>query len=38
MRRFQAVEARFGTTGRELTEASLDELEDAWQAVKRGER
>ena len=37
-RRFQAIEARFADAGRELTEASLDELEDAWQAVKAAER
>ena len=37
-RRFQAIEARYADAGRELTEASLDELEDAWQAVKAAER
>ena len=37
MRRFQAIEERFAAAGRELTEASLDELEDAWRAVKRNE-
>jgi ATP diphosphatase len=36
-RRFQAIEARYAGAGRELTEASLDELEEAWQAVKRDE-
>ena len=38
MRRFQAIEARYADAGRELTEASLDELEDAWRAVKQAER
>jgi ATP diphosphatase len=38
MRRFQAIEARYAAAGRELTEAGLDELEDAWRAVKKGER
>ncbi|MHA1153850.1 MAG: nucleoside triphosphate pyrophosphohydrolase [Alphaproteobacteria bacterium] len=37
-RRFQAIETRFTAAGRELTEASLAELEDAWQAVKVDER
>ena len=36
-RRFQAIEARFAAAGRELAEAGLDELEDAWRAVKRDE-
>ncbi len=36
-RRFQAIEARFANAGREMAEAGLDELEDAWQAVKRDE-
>ena len=36
-RRFQAIEARFAAAGRELAEASLAELEDAWRAVKRDE-
>jgi len=36
-RRFQAIEARYAAAGRELTEAGLDELEDAWRAVKREE-
>lgn len=36
-RRFQAIEARYAAAGRDLTEADLDELEDAWQAVKREE-
>ncbi|MCH7794112.1 MAG: nucleoside triphosphate pyrophosphohydrolase [Proteobacteria bacterium] len=38
MRRFQAIEARYADAGRALTEASLDELEDAWRAVKQAER
>jgi ATP diphosphatase len=38
MRRFQAIEARYDAAGRELTEAGLEELEDAWQAVKADER
>ena len=37
-RRFQAIEERFAAQGRELCEASLTELEDAWQAVKAAER
>ena len=37
-RRFQAIEARYADAGRELTEASLDELEDAWRKVKQAER
>ncbi len=36
-RRFRAIEARFASAGREMAEADLDELEDAWQAVKRDE-
>ena len=36
-RRFQAIEARLAAAGRELAEASLAELEDAWRAVKRDE-
>ncbi len=38
MRRFQAIEARYADAGRALTEASLDELEDAWREVKKAER
>ena len=38
LRRFQAIEARYADAGRELTEASLDELEDAWREVKKAER
>ncbi len=38
MRRFQAIEARYDAAGRKLTEAGLEELEDAWQAVKADER
>ena len=37
LRRFQAIEARYAAAGQELTEASLDELETAWQAVKQDE-
>ena len=37
LRRFQAIEARYAAAGRQLTEASLDELETAWQAVKQDE-
>lgn len=34
-RRFQAIEARFAAQGRQLTDVGLNELEDAWQTVKR---
>jgi ATP diphosphatase len=37
-RRFQAIEARFAAAGRDLSETSLDDLEAAWQAVKKAER
>ncbi len=37
-RRFQAIEARFAAEGRELTEASLAEMEAVWQDVKKAER
>ncbi len=37
LRRFQAIEARYAAAGQELTEASLAELETAWQAVKQDE-
>jgi ATP diphosphatase len=37
LRRFQAIEAHFTAAGRELTEASLDELETVWREVKRNE-
>ena len=37
-RRFQAIEARFAAAGRELTEASLAELEAVWREVKKAER
>ncbi len=37
-RRFHAIEARFAAAGRDLSEASLEEMEAAWQAVKRDER
>lgn len=33
--RFQAVEADFAARGRAMADASLDEMEDVWQAVKR---
>ncbi len=36
-RRFHAIEARFAAEGRELSAASLEELEEAWQAAKRDE-
>ena len=37
-RRFHAIEARFAAEGRELSEASLTELEEAWRAAKAAER
>ncbi len=37
-RRFKAMEARVVDSGRSLEEATLDELEAAWQAAKRAER
>ncbi|HTO81057.1 MAG TPA: MazG nucleotide pyrophosphohydrolase domain-containing protein, partial [Methylomirabilota bacterium] len=37
-RRFRGVEERLAATGRQPTEASLDELEAEWQAVKSAER
>jgi ATP diphosphatase len=37
MRRFQAIETRYAAAGLQLTEATLEELETAWQAVKRDE-
>ena len=37
-RRFQAIEARFAAAGRELSEASLAEMEAVWQDVKKAER
>ncbi len=37
VRRFQAIEARFDALGQDLSEASLDEMEDAWREVKRDE-
>jgi ATP diphosphatase len=37
-RRFGAVEARFAAEGRGLDDTTLDEMEAAWGAVKRGER
>ncbi len=36
-RRFHAIEARFAAAGCELSEASLEELEEAWRAVKQDE-
>jgi ATP diphosphatase len=36
--RFDAMQARLESRGRALGEATLDEMEHAWQAVKRGER
>src|SRR5688572_25137518 len=36
--RFGAMQARLESRGRALGEATLDEMEHAWQAVKRGER
>ncbi len=38
LRRFQAIEARYAAAGLELTEATLEELETAWQAVKADEK
>ena len=37
-RRFRAIEARFAARGRELSDATLEELEASWQAVKTAER
>ena len=37
-RRFHAIEDRFAAEGRELSEASLEELEEAWRAAKAAER
>ena len=37
-RRFHAIEDRFAAEGRELSEASLEELEQAWRAAKAAER
>lgn len=36
--RFDAMQARLESRGRALGEATLDEMEHAWQVVKRGER
>jgi nucleoside triphosphate diphosphatase len=36
--RFDAMQARLESRGRALGQATLDEMEHAWQAVKRGER
>lgn len=38
MRRFQGLETRLHTDGRELEDCSIDELESVWQAVKKDER
>lgn len=38
MRRFQAIEASFAGRDRSLADASLDDLEAAWQAAKADER
>ena len=37
-RRFAAVEAGLAASGRNLAEASLDEMEAEWQAAKRAEK
>jgi ATP diphosphatase len=37
IRRFQAIEAHYAAAGLKLTEATLEELEAVWQAVKRDE-
>ncbi len=37
-RRFHAIEARFADSGQELSDASLAELEDAWQEAKKAEK
>ncbi len=37
VRRFRAIEERFGGDPQALTKASLEELESAWQAAKAGE-
>ena len=36
-RRFRAIEDRFAAQGRRWDETSIEEMEAAWQAVKRGE-
>ncbi len=36
-RRFRSVETRLAATGRPVGEASLDEMEEAWTAIKRSE-
>lgn len=36
--RFQAVEETFADAGRQLSDATLEEMEDTWQTVKRGRR
>lgn len=37
LRRFRAMEARLAQAGQTISEASLDEMEAAWQAVKQGD-
>ncbi|MFQ6018650.1 MAG: nucleoside triphosphate pyrophosphohydrolase [Kiloniellaceae bacterium] len=37
-RRFRSIEAKFGAEDRALSDVALDEMEAAWQAVKRRER
>jgi nucleoside triphosphate diphosphatase len=37
-RRFEAVEAALGERRGGLAEATLEEMEDAWQETKRAER
>ena len=36
-RRFRAIEAALRAAGRDLEQASLDEMEELWQAAKRSE-
>ena len=36
--RFQAVEETFAGAGRRMADATLEEMEDVWQTVKRGRR
>jgi len=38
IRRFQEIEKEYRANQRELTEASLEELDEAWERAKRGER
>jgi ATP diphosphatase len=37
IRRFGSVEARLAQAGLPLADASLDQMEEAWQATKRAE-